>query len=322
MVLNNRIKETVLRAGFRALLSAGILWLAVSLMDWKKIGLFLTSFSLSRFAGIVILCLMHFVAMAVRWHLLINAHIDRKISHHILTYFRANLFNTVTPGNLGGDVYRFVSLKNLADSKTTLAAILFQERLVGLISMLFLFAGCYAWMFIHSRSFLTMIFFPFHAVMILCLMFGIGLFFVRPIIERLRKWAWFITSAARSSILNLLFNSLDFKTFHRFWVLIFYSAVAIGLWAFAVTVVSESMALRFWLPHLVAIIIAVELVRFIPVGIQGIGVRESTFAFLASSLGYDSETSFAVAIVSYTALSIGLLLIGLAGWIFTRSPKA
>ena len=57
----------------------------------------------------------------------------------------------------------------------------------------------------------------------------------------------------------------------------------------------------------------IEIVRFVPLSIQGIGIREGGFATLFAFIGFDPETGFTIGLLGYTALSLTQLLIGLTG---------
>jgi hypothetical protein len=66
------------------------------------------------------------------------------------------------------------------------------------------------------------------------------------------------------------------------------------------------------IPWLVLALVAstVEVIRFVPLSIQGIGVREGAFALLLAGFGYSHETSFALAATAYIGLTLSMLAAG------------
>jgi hypothetical protein len=81
----------------------------------------------------------------------------------------------------------------------------------------------------------------------------------------------------------------------------------------AVQFVATRLGLPIPWPVLLVIVTSVELVRFVPVTIQGIGVREGAFATLAGAFGYPLEAGFVVGAVAYAALSLSLVVTGALG---------
>src|SRR5687768_4367485 len=74
------------------------------------------------------------VPLLVRWHSLTGG-----VDGWYLCgarYLYANLLNSISPGSLGGDVYRFFAFRTADRTGAALLAILIRERLLGLTSML------------------------------------------------------------------------------------------------------------------------------------------------------------------------------------------
>ena len=59
--------------------------------------------------------------------------------------------------------------------------------------------------------------------------------------------------------------------------------------------------------------VLVELIRLIPISIQGIGVREGMFAYFCGKLGISPEAGFILGTVSYLALSLSIVIAGFFG---------
>src|SRR6185369_9697683 len=72
--------------------------------------------------------------LVARWHALTAAESGWYGSS--ARYLYANLLNSVSPGNIGGDVYRFFAFRTAERNGAALVALLVRERLLGLASML------------------------------------------------------------------------------------------------------------------------------------------------------------------------------------------
>ena len=90
----------------------------------------------------------------------------------------------------------------------------------------------------------------------------------------------------------------------------FLTIAAIAVWIGSNKVIANGVGMELPMLHLAVVATLVELIRFIPVTAQGIGLREGAFAFLCASLGYGSEESYVVAVLVYLALSVSIVLAG------------
>jgi uncharacterized membrane protein YbhN (UPF0104 family) len=104
-------------------------------------------------------------------------------------------------------------------------------------------------------------------------------------------------------------------------VLMLMTLFGILLWVISIKVIATGFGLRVPLLHLAVVATLVELVRLIPITIQGIGLREVTFAYLLSFFGYTPEQCYAVGAISYIALSVALILCGPLGQAIASSGR-
>ena len=65
-----------------------------------------------------------------------------------------------------------------------------------------------------------------------------------------------------------------------------------------------------------AIAVLTELIRFVPISFQGIGLREGSFALFVGLAGGEPEAGFVVAGLAYLGMSVSLVLAGLIGLMF------
>ena len=89
--------------------------------------------------------------------------------------------------------------------------------------------------------------------------------------------------------------------------------MAFLVWVASVFVISNSMGMN--IPFYIFVLVGslVEIIRFVPISIQGIGIREASFAFFLTSYNVEIEASYALGLVSYTLLSLSLFIIGILG---------
>jgi len=95
--------------------------------------------------------------------------------------------------------------------------------------------------------------------------------------------------------------------------LVGWSLLALALWIAAVQFVAAWLGLDVPWHVLLAIATATELIRIVPITIQGLGLREGAYAALFGLSGYAPEMGFVLGAAAYLALSVALVLSGAVG---------
>ena len=288
-----------MRQALRWAASIALLGLALALLDWPSLANSTQKLTFGMFALAVLLACLPGLPLVARWHGLTAAEGGWYASS--ARYLYANLLNSVSPGNIGGDVYRFFAFRTAQRDGATLVALLVRERLLGLASMLTgLVAGALAMLATpgHPQQWL---------VSSLALGAAVGLaalLLLSPIVERVpvpEPWRAHLRAA------------LAIRTPARDAALLGWSLAALALWLVAVHFVATRLGLDIPWAALLVVVTTVELVRVIPVTIQGIGLREAAFATLCGAFGYPHEIGFVVGAVAYLALSVALVATGAIG---------
>jgi hypothetical protein len=124
-----------------------------------------------------------------------------------------------------------------------------------------------------------------------------------PVVHRYERF----TQAVDALTLALRFGGMQ-----RFAVLLGLSLAGGVLWTMVPLIMARSLGMQAPYAMLGMVVIFVELIRIVPITIQGIGVREGLFAYCFSLLHLPPEQGFLVGTVSYLALSLGLLVVGVA----------
>jgi uncharacterized membrane protein YbhN (UPF0104 family) len=85
------------------------------------------------------------------------------------------------------------------------------------------------------------------------------------------------------------------------------------MWSITILITSNQVGINPSVLEVIFISSIVEVIRFIPISIQGIGIREGSYALLFTYLGYPSELGFTVGLIAYIALSISQFIFGVIG---------
>nr|NJM00985.1 hypothetical protein [Desulfobacula sp.] len=113
-----------------------------------------------------------------------------------------------------------------------------------------------------------------------------------------------------AKIFNYIREGLQFEARIDFLKLMGLSFIGTSVWIAVVEIVANGQGITVSPMKLGMIVILVEIVRLIPVSIQGIGVREGSYAYLFSVNGMSSEAGFLIGLISYLILSLTLIASG------------
>ncbi|HEV8096066.1 MAG TPA: lysylphosphatidylglycerol synthase domain-containing protein [Burkholderiales bacterium] len=277
-----------------ALLGAGLY-----LLDWPSLVTAAAKLTPWAFAAAVLLAAIPMLPLLVRWHTLTGG-----VDGWYLCgarYLYANLLNTVSPGSLGGDVYRFFAFRTAERTGAALLAILIRERLLGLTSMLIgLLIGVAALEFAGTYTGQSLA-----RTLGVAAAVGFAGLFLLPVLLRLvpipEPWRAHLQAA------------LSVSAASRAVPLLAWSLLALALWVVAVQFVAVRLGLEIPWPLLLVVVTSVELVRTIPFTVQGIGLREGAFASLLGTFGYAPESGFVLGAAAYLALGVALVVTGAIG---------
>jgi glycosyltransferase 2 family protein len=298
-----------------------LITLTLALLDWPTLLTTLKSLSLWVTALVLLLCLLEYPLLGYRWHLISRADIPISLIEQFRHYFTAQLFGIILPAKLGGDAYRFMALRSHAAGNARLLALIVQERMVGLASYLMLFLlGALVFELTNLGSGLASV--TRAGVRLLELGFGatLGLLLVLPrllgVAERMaRRFGVAISSA----ILGAIHQACSAWSIRSLLPVLFLSLVGTAGWCLMVLLIATDLGIDIRVPAILMICTTAELVRLIPITVQGIGVREGTFAMAFVLVGQSAESGFAVGVVAYLLVSLADILIGFIGWFWSNT---
>jgi glycosyltransferase 2 family protein len=241
--------------------------------------------------------------------------------YHLRCYFTANFANVFTPANLGGDAYRFLVLRPHAKRTIHLIVALVQERFIGIAGYAVLYFVLLLWFAIidggdfsgGAVSFLLLA-----GVLAIALVFAWTL----GVVPQIGRFLPLVRNRERFvELVDTLMLASRFGGMRRTVVLLGLSLLGGIIWTMVPLIVARSLGTQVSYGTLGMIVIFVEFIRIVPITVQGIGVREGLFAYCFSLLHLPPEKGFLIGTVSYLALSLGLLVVGIISRLLPEKPR-
>jgi glycosyltransferase 2 family protein len=271
-------------------------------------------------ALVLLLSLAEYPLLGYRWYLISRAVVSLSPIEQIRHYFRAQLFSTISPGKLGGDAYRFVVLRRYTNADGLLLALIFQERMIGFASYVLLFLlGALVFELTNQGSGLSAA--SRAGVHLLELGFGValGLLLVLPRLLRVAdRTARRFGVAISSELLEAVHYACSIYSVRSLLPVLFLSLVGIAGWCLMVLLIATDLGTDIPVSAILMICTTAELIRLVPLTIQGFGVREGTFALAFVVAGQSAESGFVVGALAYLLVSVADVLIGFIGWFWSQ----
>lgn len=297
-----------MKAALRLMASIVLLGIAAYFLDWRSLARILTVLSPAAFCVAILIAAFQFLPMAYRWFMLVRAARPERFLWHLRYYCTGTFLNTFTPANIGGDVYRFVMLRRDGRRYFILLA-LFRERLAGLHSFLL----CYL------IFWLGYIVVGGQRAMIIDLLAGgigialAGIWGLPVLLGHIRRHGWFAARRKTKAVMDACWRASRYKSTGEFMSIFLLSMAALGIWYVAILYLANVMEIMIDPAALGIVVVLAELIRLLPVSVQGIGLREGAYAYVFTLVGASGEAGFALAAVGYFALTVAILLMGVIG---------
>ncbi len=312
----------VTSAGFKTLAATlkgavflGSGYLLVRMIDWGEFWTSLTETSPWVFSLVVLLNLAAAVVMALRWHLLIRA-IGRRIGFRVVTSYTmlGMFYNQILPGSVSGDAARIWCLGGKHTSWKESAGTVIWDRVLGLAALIFMTLFTVPWYYrvVMDGSAAVVLWgglfaaFTAFAALQNTRLLGWVEAAARGVWRRLRKESGGVPLEGFFAGLRVFLTDrlLMSRTF-------FISLVIRVIWLLGACAISYSMRLPVpWSYYFFAIPL-VELIRMVPVSIQGLGVRELAFVYFLKPYGVTPAQAALLSMLFFTALTVAGLLGGI-----------
>ncbi len=235
------------------------------------------------------LAIGQYLVLAARW-VILNAPSGWALRiRYFVEALTAPLYNVLTPANLGADVYRIMVGRRRTGSWSRTSVLVLAERILGLSSYALLFLIGYALAGSPSGlpPFLANAAMPLTVVMgAPLLLLTLGRAVTRLVPVRFMAWAAITEAAA----------ALPPRRVAAAYGL---SVLSTGAWLVCLGTLSRGANVALDWSMLLMIGTITELSRLIPLSIQGAGIRESVFAWLATQAGAQAEPAFIACAAAY-----------------------
>ncbi|MDH3689200.1 MAG: flippase-like domain-containing protein [Gammaproteobacteria bacterium] len=264
---------------------------------------------------VVFVCMVLCVTLsAYKWQSLLKIH-DAEFGFNKLHkyYFIAMFFNNFLPTSIGGDGYRIYKTLDNDRSRTSAVVAVLMERISGILSLMCIgYLGGIAGYLLHGNPLSKYVVY----------IGSVGLALSIPIVfllhhgkllQRLKHWKRF--PAALRKVTGLLGDysrkpiqsfwiviiSFVFHAFSLFWMLTLIHAVGGSMSVFDLAVVSALLSV----------------IAIVPLSINGIGLVDGSFIYLAGQFGLGYEIALMVMLL-HRALLIPISLVGGIFYALTR----
>ena len=303
-----RVLVTVVKVG----VSAALIALLLSRIDATRLWHTARGASPLWLGTAILLYLGMLAASAWRWGLLLEAQgIVFRFKSLMASFLVATFFNNFLPSNIGGDVVRVTDTAAAAGSKTLAATIVLIDRGIGLLGLVLIAA-------VGATT-------------------GPRLIDQGPSMGAATLWAGFVGALLMAGTAVLLPKSLPrllrpLRVVHPEWVDErlgrlggaldrFRQAPAALAWCFVGAIVVQAALVAFYLAvarsmqipvgfiELAFIVPISFIIQMMPISVNGLGVREATFAFYFGRLGLPLESALLVSFVG-AGLIMAVSLIG------------
>lgn len=289
-----RFKKPQIILAAKILCTSTFLFLIYRNTDWSAFASTLKTVDRKLLFGAFVLMLVCVPFSAYKWQQILRIH-KSEFSLNLLTkwYFIAMFFNNFLPTGIGGDGYRIWKvIDNNCPKGVSILAVL-SERLSGIIILLALgyLASIAGWIFNGSSFSKSIAIVASTGLLIICLVGVIGLCLRRFIdIGRVGR---IIQSKLPGKLVVFLNYGNDYGRNKKLtlWSLIVLSLlfhVVSTLWMLLL-IYSVGGAIEVWNLVLIAAVIAV--ITVIPISINGIGVVDAAFIWLAGNYGLPFEVA-------------------------------
>ena len=304
------------------LVSILLLGVAASFLDLHMVLRTFKEGSPTSFVVAILINLLAVLVMGVRWGNLSASDLRRSCRAQLALYFRATFLNSFTPANLGGDAYRLTVLKGESYSGSVVLRLLLRERLLGLYGYVLVFVLAYGIVVATRGIRLDPSDNPYmYGVMVAVATLMVAAL-ARPLGRALMAILERVVSPARvPGLVRCVEVGGGLLSSRGTLRLLGLTFAGILLWIASIKILADGFGFPVSWAELAAVATLVELVRLIPVTIQGVGLREGVFAYLIGYWGYGYEQSYVVALTAYLALRISIFLCGPVSYLFSSGER-
>lgn len=252
----------------------------------------------------------------IKWSILLSIH---QIRFNFVNlnkyYFAAVFFNNFLPTNIGGDGYRIYKTMKNESSKIGAVIAVLTERITGILALVFLGtlgAGYLLFTYNDNDTFLRVILW----VSLTIILISTGCIIFLPKIAAKFSTNEKLPQKIKSFLLHIDdYRNAPSKTFQIVLISIFFHIFTF----FWMTILIKAIGGNFSVSKLAVTLMISNLAAVLPISINGIGLLDGSFVFVAGKFGMSYEHAVMVMGLN-RALLIPLSLIG--GMFYLKDKKA
>ena len=304
-----------------------VLGAAVYFLDWGVVSETLSKINPWHFALAVLIILPEHGILAWRWYMIVRDNTPMVFREHGRRFLISVFLSTFSPGSVGGDIYRFFSLRKDSTDPWLLAGAIARERVLGIVGFSVFYLLCYGGGKMKMGEFTWALDNPFD---IGALVLGCGLAAVVPV-GRACMWGIGVDFVASRPKLydfcRLVAHGVDLGSGSWALRMLSISLIVCLLWTLSIYIIDQNvqvMESAGWHTFLVFGMVGVltDLIRTLPITFQGIGIREGIFAYLLTIVGAPFDAAFILAAAAYAAVSLSILAAGAIGMLLPAATEA
>ena len=301
--------EKGLRYVLNVVLSLLLISLIIYFTGMDKIVVTITAMSTSLFLMAILIENVGVMVSAKKWHmLLMMKEVQIPFTTAWKYYYIGTFFNAFFPTTVGGDVIKAYGLSQHLNKKEEAFSSAIMDRITGLAAVLIIgsIAIIIGWQVIpHTALVLSLIILLLPLVMIV-------LIFTTDAVGRLMRWSLFAKFGRLTTLMEQIYASLrEYRLNGRLLLPVFVlSLIYHGILVINNYVLSQALGLDIPLYYFFIFIPIAEILVFLPVTIQGFGVREGTYVTLFSSIGVGSVQAFSLGFSNQLIKLIGNIIGG------------
>jgi len=280
-------------------------------MELDHLAAQLQKISAASIAVAVVFNVISISLLTIRWILIQQRFLGaatQSRSANIANYWSSYIYNLITPANLGGDLYRYFSLKGDGSGSAQVIEQLLRERLVGLSSISVILSISLGYLLSIDEVNLPYGY-PLFAGSI-AFSCAISLIAVFPQIIFQGILSLIPLASGQSSVIMGIGKASDFFHFAGIFSL---SLCSFMFCLLSIKVICDSMSILMPVENIMFIGALVEIIRFVPISVQGIGIREGGFATLFALIGSNAEAGYIVGLLVYAALTMAQIFLAIIG---------
>jgi glycosyltransferase 2 family protein len=301
------VRSFLAHPAIKALCSIVVLLVISRLLDWNILIDAFRRYDAVHLmiAGVAAMAILFFLAL--RWALMASEIVPHDGVRHFRNFLFGICISSVTPANVGADLYRFAAL-HAPGQKWRIIGLLVQEKVLLLVGYFLVVLVTLGWATFGDESLVARHAWPLAALASLAVA-GAAAPFVFPRLADFILRRGLLKGRLAAGLAGFS-RLVDLGRPRRFLPLLALTALSIFAWLAAVTAVSSGLGIGLSLPLIWLTAIIADMARWAPFSLQGIGVREGAFAGMFLFFGADPSLGFAVGGVAYLMLTFAMIAAG------------